>query len=399
MNEQKVVAGRDCQYHIEQTIGGGTSANVFRGVNCATGQEVAVKAIDRSVLQSSERKLQLLHRELHIAGRLKHPNIINLIEVIFTERQVLLIMDLACGGELYDAVKAGPMPEARAQWVFQQILSAMHYCHSSGVCHRDLKLENLMVDVVDGSELIKITDFGLSKDSHQHSSPHTKVGTISYMAPEVTNANNSEPYDGPAADIWSMGCILYVLVCCKYPFGYDGPASVGGEPTAVVYSRIRAGHYSPFPSFLSDGCKDLIRRMLDTNPQERATIQQISAHPWMQAGPSYQPVTLSYPDLPALDEVEIWTNASSTGMPCTGIRALSVDGTAHMNDEDMNDEDMNDSDNSSERIPGDYSSFDFGMSPTLTSDLPTASIDSFGLKSAGAGSMESMQSLPSVDGI
>ena len=251
------------------------------------------------------------------------------------------MQELAKGGELYDAVKGGPMPDVRARWVFQQIISAMEYCHGMGVCHRDLKLENLMVDNVDGAERIKVTDFGLSKDQNQHSNPHTKVGTISYMAPEVTEANNSEPYDGPAADIWSLGCILYVLVCCKYPFGYDGPASVGGEPTRVVYSRIRAGNYSPFPAFVSPSCQDLIRQMLAVRPSERATVQTINMHPWMQEGPAYHPAAMVCENDSAAETLDMWTSAADSA--ADGDATPMGDAMGDTLNDDMNDDDQFDS--------------------------------------------------------
>ena len=117
------------------------------------------------------------------------------------------------------------MHEDRARWVFLQIASALEYCHRQGVCHRDLKLENLLL-VDDAEDLVKVTDFGLSKDSTSMSLTKTKVGTISYMAPAVTLAGQrvGDPgagaYDGTASDVWSLGVILYVLVACAYPFGY-----------------------------------------------------------------------------------------------------------------------------------------------------------------------------------
>ena len=255
-------------------------------MNEYTMERVAVKAIDRYQIEESARKRELLTRELNIASKLKHPNIINLMEVIFDENYVMLIMELATGGELYNAVKDGAMEEPRAQWVFYQICSALDYCHSKGVCHRDLKLENLMLlgtasGTLGTQELVKVTDFGLSKDCSMHSQPHTKVGTISYMAPEVTEANNAEPYDGQAADVWSLGVILYVLVSCSYPFGYDGPKELGGEPTHKVCARIREGRFNPPPSSLSEACQSLIAGMLTVDPTTRLSVRQVLEHPWL----------------------------------------------------------------------------------------------------------------------
>ena len=131
-------------------------------------------------------------RELDIAIRLVHPNVIELKDVIFQDKFVCLVMEHAGGGELFQQVaRHGAVPESLARVYFQQIVSAIHYCHSIGVCHRDLKLENCLL-ASPGSHLLKIADFGLSKDAQQHSQPRTKrVGTISYMAPEVALATGT----------------------------------------------------------------------------------------------------------------------------------------------------------------------------------------------------------------
>ena len=284
----QVITGQLGRYRIVEGggwLGGGASANVFLAVNEYTMDRVAVKAIDRFVIEQNGRKRELLVRELNIATKLKHPNIINLMEVVFDEHYVHLIMELATGGELYGSVKDGAFEEPRAQKVFHQIVSALAYCHGNGVCHRDLKLENLvLVEEVAGMrthEFVKVTDFGLSKDSAMHSQPNTKVGTISYMAPEVTMANSTNvSYDGQAADVWSLGVILYILVCCAYPFGYDGPVDMGGEPTSKVCARIRKGKFH-IPSGLSEECRSLLQRMLDINPATRISAKDALAHPWL----------------------------------------------------------------------------------------------------------------------
>ena len=284
----QVITGQLGRYRIVEGggwLGGGASANVFLAVNEYTMDRVAVKAIDRFVIEQNGRKRELLVRELNIATKLKHPNIINLMEVVFDENYVHLIMELAAGGELYGSVKDGAFEEPRAQKVFHQIVSALAYCHGNGVCHRDLKLENLvLVEEAEGMrmhEFVKVTDFGLSKDSAMHSQPNTKVGTISYMAPEVTMANSTHiSYDGQAADVWSLGVILYILVCCAYPFGYDGPVDMGGEPTSKVCARIRKGKFH-IPSGLSEECRSLLKRMLDINPATRISAKDALAHPWL----------------------------------------------------------------------------------------------------------------------
>eukprot|EP01052_Picozoa_sp_SAG31_P019986 SAG31_NODE_1482_length_8175_cov_4.484398_7_plen_245_part_00 len=167
---------------------GAGSAGVFQGQETISGEIVAIKIIDRSREVDPAWK-HSFQRELDIAIKLVHPNVIELKDVIFQDRFVCLVMEHAGGGELFQQVaRYGALPEHLARVYFQQIVSAIQYCHSLGVCHRDLKLENCLL-ASPGSNILKITDFGLSKDAQQHSQPRTKrVGTISYMAPEVALA-------------------------------------------------------------------------------------------------------------------------------------------------------------------------------------------------------------------
>jgi len=287
----QVIAGKLGSYRIADGggwLGGGASANVFLAVNEYTMDRVAIKAIDRFVVEESGRKRELLVRELNIATKLRHPNIINLMEVVFDENYVHIVMELAAGGELYGSVKDGAMDEPRAKRIFHQIVSAMAYCHANGICHRDLKLENLVLGQPGtGQEHVKVTDFGLSKDAAMHSQPNTKVGTISYMAPEVTEISSRGSvrgtYDGKAADVWSLGVILYILVFCAYPFGYDGPAEYGGEPTKHVCARIRSGEYSTSGKGLSKDCLSLLKAMFAIEPERRITAEEALSHPWLAA--------------------------------------------------------------------------------------------------------------------
>ena len=155
----------------------------------------------------------------------------------------MLVMELAQGGALFAVVGGGtPVDEERARGFFQQMLAAVEYCHGQGVCHRDLKLENIVLASA-ASDAIKVTDFGVSKDTNL-SQPKTSVGTIAYMAPEVTAVSRPgapETYEGPPVDVWALGVILYVMCSCSYPFGFDGPRRVGGLPVPRVYGPGRPG--------------------------------------------------------------------------------------------------------------------------------------------------------------
>lgn len=270
-----------------QQIGSGAGCvGVYRAVDTRSGRVVAIKTIDRAS-HADTRWKHSFQREMDIASKLRHPNVIELVDVVAWQNYVCLVMEYASGGELFQVISdSGAMSEDMARGYFLQILSAVEYCHSCGVCHRDLKLENILLSE-QGSQLVKITDFGMSKDIEQHSIPKTKrVGTASYMAPEVSMAGVATPYDGTAADVWSLGVILYVLVCCDYPFGFDGP---GGASTHHVLARVAKGKFQ-FPDQVSSGVslsadlKSLVMGMLTVDTSQRLTIAQAAAHQWSTTG-------------------------------------------------------------------------------------------------------------------
>eukprot|EP01048_Picozoa_sp_COSAG05_P027863 COSAG05_NODE_8344_length_712_cov_1.257749_1_plen_210_part_10 len=183
-----------------QPLGVGAGSSLYEAIDKREGCAVAVKVIDRFEVDSDETKVELLEREINVWNKLKHPNIINLLEVVFEDDWVLLVVEYAGGGSLYSIVSsgAGPVPEARARALFQQMLAAVEYCNSSDIFHRDLKLENVVFSEA-GLDTLKLTDFGASKDSNVHSAPKTKVGTIAYMAPEVVDVSrvgSAKTYDG-----------------------------------------------------------------------------------------------------------------------------------------------------------------------------------------------------------
>jgi serine/threonine protein kinase len=296
-------------------IGSGTSGKVYSGSVTASGMTVAIKVIDRMEIDGRPDKIKQLTRELNITRKLKHPNIINLLDIVFDDMRAMLIMEMADGGMLFDLVSAGtPLPEERARYLFKQMVSAMSYCHDKQIYHRDLKLENVML-TSDGTDVLKIADFGASKDASINSLPKTQVGTISYMAPEVTNVNKkeSESSYGAGADIWSLGVILYVLVCCKYPFGFDGPKRHGGIQAHKVYENIRKGADAvDFPESISPELVELLRGIFTVkvpSPEQAAsadaggsavavdepvrwTLTQIRESAWLQVGDHYAPTVV-----------------------------------------------------------------------------------------------------------
>jgi len=274
-----VLAGRYNVYN--HVIGRGQAGTVHPAIDTQTGERVAVKVINRVYTEADAARREALRREITVSMRLQHVNIIALKDVQVSELHVCLVLELATGGELFSRVaKQGRMAEDEARGYFSQVVAAVDYCHAQQVCHRDLKLENILLSE-QGSGGIKITDFGFSKDFQNDSLPKTKrVGTLAYMAPEVAMegardaSGKEQSYDGKRADIWACGVILFVLVAGSYPFGDEAR-----EKPVAIYRRIIEAQYS-LPQDLSAECQGLLQRILVVDPQQRATLSEIKAHPW-----------------------------------------------------------------------------------------------------------------------
>lgn len=209
------------------------------------------------------------HREL--SG---HPHIVRFDEVFLTSTHLGISMEYAAGGELFDRiVKKSRFSEDEARYFFQQLIAGVAWCHRQGVCHRDLKLENTLLDGKPAPKL-KICDFGYSKSALFDSQPKSTVGTPAYIAPEVLSRKQ---YDGEIADVWSCGVTLYVMLVGAYPF--EDP----GDPRNFrkTIQRIMGVKYT-FPSGLqlSRECHDLMARIFIANPAQRISIEGIKKHPW-----------------------------------------------------------------------------------------------------------------------
>ncbi|XP_025885402.1 serine/threonine-protein kinase SAPK10 isoform X2 [Solanum lycopersicum] len=215
-----------------------------------------------------------VQREIINHRSLRHPNIIRFKEVILTPTHLAIVMEYASGGELFERISnAGRFNEDEARFFFQQLISGVSYCHSMQVCHRDLKLENTLLDGSPAPRL-KICDFGYSKSALLHSQPKSTVGTPAYIAPEVLLRKE---YDGKIADVWSCGVTLYVMLVGAYPF--EDP----DEPKDFrkTINRILSVQYSvPENIQISEECRHLISRIFVGDPAQRITMPEIRNHVW-----------------------------------------------------------------------------------------------------------------------
>eukprot|EP01052_Picozoa_sp_SAG31_P019925 SAG31_NODE_1475_length_8204_cov_18.026280_5_plen_480_part_00 len=372
------IQGQNRQYrvHTEQPLGHGSAGTVFAGCvtdGPAAGRRVAVKVLARAKAESTPERREALRREVAVAGKLHHKNIVQLLDVVRDDQSIHLIMELASGGELFERVaERGRLPEREAAGYAWQILNAVAHCHSVSVCHRDLKLENVLLATADGAdneghgqtltpERVLLTDFGFSKDFGE-SLPRTQnVGTLMYMAPEIlqyegkpsrtaasaghksalvgelaadihsANSTSTVPstYDPCKVDAWSVGVILYVLVCGAYPFG-TGEQSAGRSPLRT-FKRIMSGEFDALPIDLSPACADLLNRSLCKIPEDRLSIDEMQAHPWFQGERTKNQISENDACLPPLEAESLSTMLAALGtadlVTATPSNALCGDGS------------------------------------------------------------------------
>ncbi|XP_021526842.2 serine/threonine-protein kinase SIK3 isoform X9 [Aotus nancymaae] len=255
-------------YEIDRTIGKGNFAVVKRATHLVTKAKVAIKIIDKT--QLDEENLKKIFREVQIMKMLCHPHIIRLYQVMETERMIYLVTEYASGGEIFDHLVAhGRMAEKEARRKFKQIVTAVYFCHCRNIVHRDLKAENLLLDA---NLNIKIADFGFSNLFTPGQLLKTWCGSPPYAAPELFEGKE---YDGPKVDIWSLGVVLYVLVCGALPFD--------GSTLQNLRARVLSGKFR-IPFFMSTECEHLIRHMLVLDPNKRLSMEQICKHKWMKLG-------------------------------------------------------------------------------------------------------------------
>ncbi|XP_011307582.1 serine/arginine repetitive matrix protein 2 [Fopius arisanus] len=256
------------RFDIIKKLGQGTYGKVQLGINKETGQEVAIKTIKKCKIET-EADLIRIRREIQIMSSVQHPNIIHIYEVFENREKMVLVMEYAAGGELYDYLSERKvLAEEEARRIFRQISIAVFYCHKHKICHRDLKLENILLDQ---SGNAKIADFGLSNVFDDHRLLNTFCGSPLYASPEIVKGT---PYHGPEVDCWSLGVLLYTLVYGAMPFD--------GSNFKRLTRQISASDY--FEPKCPSPASPLIKDMLTKCPSRRADIERICCHWWVNEG-------------------------------------------------------------------------------------------------------------------
>jgi len=268
-------------YKLGSTLGVGTFGKVKKAEHMPTGQEVAIKIINKRKMEQMN-MLEKVLREINILQKLRHPHVIRLYELLDTPSDIFMIMEFVSEGELFDhIVHKLRLAESEARRFFQQILAGVEYCHQSMVTHRDLKPENLLLDA---NLHVKIADFGLSNEMKDGEFLKTSCGSPNYASPEVVSG---KAYVGPEVDIWSCGVVLYALLCGSLPFD--------DENVPNLFRKIKHGNFT-LPGHLSSEAKDLIVQMLVVDPTRRITFSQVRKHSWFVKDlPEYLSVALRSP--------------------------------------------------------------------------------------------------------
>ncbi|XP_020589628.1 calcium-dependent protein kinase 29-like isoform X2 [Phalaenopsis equestris] len=261
------------QYRLGRELGRGEFGVTRLCSDVETGRALACKTISKRRLRSAV-DVADVRREVEIMRHLPpHPNLVRFVDAYEDQDSVHLVMELCEGGELFDRIVArGHYSERAAAIVVNTIMEVVQVCHKHGVIHRDLKPENFLFLNKSEDSPLKAIDFGLSVFFEPGEQFSEIVGSPYYMAPEVLKRNY-----GPEVDVWSAGIILYILLCGVPPFWAD---SDEGIAQAIIRSVIDFNR-EPWPK-VSQNAKDLVKHMLDPNPNTRFTAQQVLEHPWLQ---------------------------------------------------------------------------------------------------------------------
>eukprot|EP00397_Hematodinium_sp_SG-2012_P025916 GEMP01027114.1.p1 GENE.GEMP01027114.1~~GEMP01027114.1.p1 ORF type:complete len:527 (+),score=76.26 GEMP01027114.1:26-1582(+) len=328
--ESAVFGGRYC---LAETIGHGAYAVVRNAVHEPTGRPAALKVFDK--LKSNwEGRRKLVEREIRLMDKVCRgsPNIVDFHESIDAHTHVYVVME-KLEGSLRQELNSRPLRrfgEEKARCIVAQICSAVDYLHDINVVHRDLKLENLLVDK--SGEVVKLVDFGFAvKLENKEKRLKVFCGTPSYMSPEIVSGKD---YSGFCADIWAIGVLIFVLLLGRFPF------KAQTEPE--LFQRIRRGAYSigATENHITNVSKRLVRGILRTEPSMRPTIQQVKNHQWVSTvcvAPTVESDSVASTQAPSKSTSTLGpsTQASNASFNGIGSKPWLISGTTACNEKNF----------------------------------------------------------------
>ncbi|KAJ8959051.1 hypothetical protein NQ318_022306 [Aromia moschata] len=267
------------RYEPSRLLGKGGCGEVRLAYEKFTCKKYAIKKISKGRNTPSQihnvNHPTRIHTEISILQKLSHPLVVNMREIVETEEEVFIVLEYVKGGELTNKISPlNPLTEASTKFLFYQMVLAVHYLHSNGITHRDLKPGNVLLATNNTQSLIKVTDFGLSKVTEDYDTMRTVCGTWHYIAPEVLNPGITE-YDNQV-DVWSLGVILFYMLSNELPFQSADKSTLGKLIVTGTY-KMQGQVWAE----VSEAARDLVKRMLVVNPHKRITVTEILNHPWI----------------------------------------------------------------------------------------------------------------------
>lgn len=261
-------SGDLAEYTLGNIVGQGAYATVRRATMKSSSSVRAIKSYDKRRLREIHRRKNL-RREIELLRQLDHPNLLRSYGATKTPKHIHLITEYISGVPLSSLLKtrlSRKLNETEAKAIFKQITNGVAYCHSKNISHRDLKLDNILLE---NGDKVKVIDFGFASCMHQGEKAKMFCGTPSYMAPEIVS---KQEYAGPPADIWALGVVLYVMLTGTFPFR--------GSSDRELFRKIKCG-VTVFPTVLSEKGRDLIMQMLSLSPESRLSAEEILLHEWL----------------------------------------------------------------------------------------------------------------------
>ena len=300
-------------YKFGRMIGRGAFGKVNIGLNILTGRIVAIKSFNKQNLSNEKAKRKILY-ETNLMRGLYHPSVTKILETFETDKYMLIIMEYISGGNLQNFVKKRrKLCEKTAKILYRQLIQGIKYIHSKGIVHRDIKLENILLDL---NNIVKICDFGVGKLTQKGQKLSDQCGTPVYMAPEIIKG---EGYEGFPVDIWSSGVALYIMLSGNIPFNRDKTHDLQSAIMNLPYKKIED---------VSDNANDLLKNILEKDPNKRLTPDQILEHPWMteKIGIDDDSTDYNYDlEIKNVNKYHLFTNAESILLAKTHIDYRKAD--------------------------------------------------------------------------